>query len=108
MLTAMKTALAGLPLQSTRKSEASFIEIVLYRKNLPEWLAALEGLMGPPVKAEGEKPDKKATRLAEPYGGVWVDQILFHSQGADGQIVAMFWPWQDKNHITLKVIAQPG
>ena len=46
-------------------------------------------------------------RVTEKYGGIGVNQTLFKKNGEADIVIAMFWPWQDGVHATLKIAAMP-
>jgi hypothetical protein len=42
-------------------------------------------------------------RMTEDYGGIQTGQTLFMREFDDFNVMAMFWPWQDGKHVTLKI-----
>jgi len=60
-------------------------------------------IFGKAVKPSGTKPTKEDSRLTENYGGVYANQILYKKEFNNTTIIAMFWPWQDSTHITVKL-----
>jgi len=83
-----------------RAETAEYCELVFYSKETDDWNRVIESFLGPPIKAAGIKPSKHDRDLTEEFGGITDNQTLF----SDGtSIIAMFWPWQDSAHTTLKI-----
>lgn len=79
-------------------------ELVFYNEDLDEWSKILTAVLGPPIKPPGAKPAKDDLRLSKDYGGIDINQTLFKKEFDDATVIAMFWPWQDNIHTTLKII----
>ena len=83
-----------------RASTAEYCELVFYSKETDDWNKVIASFLGPPIKTAGVKPSKHDMHLTEEFGGISDNQTLF----SDGtSIIAMFWPWQDAAHTTLKL-----
>ncbi len=80
-----------------------YSELVFYNKEIHEWNQILADILGPAIKPAGAKPTKDDLHLTKDYGGIWVDQTLFKKVFDDVTVIAMFWPWQDDIHTTLKM-----
>jgi hypothetical protein len=78
-------------------------ELVLYNREIDEWNKILADIFGPAIKPAGVKPTKDDLHLTKDYGGIWVDQTLFQKDFDDVTVIAMFWPWKDNIHTTLKM-----
>ncbi|UCG81111.1 MAG: hypothetical protein JSV60_02160 [Desulfobacterales bacterium] len=78
-------------------------ELVFCGEDIDEWHRIFADVLGPAVKPAGKKPTKDHWRLTKDYGGVWAGQTLFKKEFEDGTVIAMFWPWQDGIHVTLKM-----
>jgi len=76
-------------------------ELVLL--NTPALHKTLTDIFGPAMKESNEKPDKEMIILAKEYGGIWDNQTLFKKDSQSCILIAMLWPWDDKQHITLKL-----
>lgn len=87
-----------------RQIKDNYIELVFFNKEINEWDKLLSGILGPAVKPAGVSPDKEAQKPARDYGGIYANQTLFRKDFNDTAVIAMFWPWQDGVHTTLKVI----
>jgi hypothetical protein len=80
-----------------------YVELVFYNKEIAEWNKIFGDIFGPATKPVGVEPTKDDVHSAEDYGGIWADQTLFKRAFGDVIVIAMFWPWQDDIHTTLKM-----
>ena len=95
--------IANLPLAETRKSEDTYLEVVFFTTDLPQWMQVLTQHLGEPIKPPGTAPSADDKALTKSYGGIAANQTLFRGSVAEVAIVAMCWPWQDGEHVTLKI-----
>jgi len=79
-------------------------ELVFYHKHVDEWYRIFTEMLGPAIKPAGVRPKRKIRHLTKDYGGILKNQTLFKKDFDKVTIIAMFWPWQDNMHITLKMI----
>ena len=79
-------------------------ELVFYNKEIDGWSKIFVDILGPPIKPAGIEPTKYDLHLTKDYGGIFGNQILFKKEFADVTVIAMFWPWQDNIHTTLKIV----
>lgn len=94
---------AKLGVEEQRELSDEYAELVFYNEDLEEWSEVLTQVLGPPAKPAGIRPTPDDLRLSEDYGGIHDNQTLFKKKFAELTVIAMFWPWQDKVHTTLKV-----
>lgn len=92
-----------LSVHEEREVSDDYAELVFYNKDLNEWNKALIDTLGPAIKPAGVEPTKENLRLTENYGGIYDNQTLFKKDFGNVSVLAMFWPWQDNTHTTLKV-----
>ena len=78
-------------------------ELVFYNREIDEWDKILADIFGHAIKPAGVSPSKDDLHLTKDYGGIWIDQTLFKKDFDDVTMIAMFWPWKDDIHTTLKV-----
>ena len=78
-------------------------ELVFYNREIDEWNKIFIVILGQPTKPAGVKPTKDDLRLVEDYGGIDDNQTLFKKEFDDVTVIAMFWPWGDDVHTTLKI-----
>lgn len=87
-----------------RKMEAEYNELVVFNKDLSRWERIFGEIFGPPAKPPGREISVEDFKLTKPYGGVQDNQTLFKKETADAVMIAMFWPWQDMVHTTIKIV----
>jgi hypothetical protein len=92
----------GLNVQE-RIIDDDYVEVVIIVSEYPKWKEHLKFFLGGPLKDKGIVPSKEQTSMADPYGGIKAEQVLFASDIEGISIIAMLWPWQDEEHITLKL-----
>jgi hypothetical protein len=80
-----------------------FVELVFQKQEVDGWQRILTAFLGPPVKPKGKAPTEKDLALTAKTGGIRIDQTLFEKEFEDESIIAKFWPWKDKIHITLRM-----
>ena len=86
-----------------RAETAEYCELVFYNKETDDWNKVIASSFGPSIKSAKVKPTKQDVLLTEEFGGICDNQTLFKKE-ADGAVaIAMFWPWQDDVHTTLKI-----
>ncbi len=78
-------------------------ELVFYNREIDEWTKIFADILGPAMKPAGVEPTEEHLSLARDHGGVWAEQTLFKREFGDATVIAMFWPWQDDRHTTLKI-----
>ncbi|MBL7196503.1 MAG: hypothetical protein ISS47_00235 [Candidatus Omnitrophica bacterium] len=79
-------------------------ELVFYNKQTDEWNKIFTDILGPAIKPAGVKPTVDDLDLTKDYGGIYENQTIFKKDFDDVSVIAMFWPWQDNIHTTLKVV----
>jgi len=87
-----------------RLGSEEWFECVLSRNKLSEVTILLSAYFKTPIKRSGEKPSAEAKRMTAAYGGIRKSQTLYYLKQNDREYCAMLWPWEDGEHITLKVI----
>ena len=80
-----------------------YCERVFYSKDTKEWDEMFISIFDQPIKPAGIKPTKENLLLTESYGGIYSNQTLYKKEFDDVTAIAMFWPWQDGLHTTLKI-----
>ncbi len=86
-----------------RRITDDYAELVFYNQKLDKWNKILGGILGSPKKPAGKEPSEDDLHLTRDYGGIWVNQTLFRKEFGDFTLIAMYWPWQDDIHTTLKM-----
>ncbi len=103
MLERIEKKLGELAVSKQRKRTDNYSELVFFNKDLKKWDRALTGILGPPMKSKWKKPDENLTVITRGFGGIRVGQTLYFKEFEDCKVLAMFWPWKDKTHTTLKL-----
>lgn len=95
--------LSSLKVYEQRELTDTYSELVFCNTEKDAWYAIITEVLGPAVKPSGAKPAKDDLKLTDEYGGIFANQTLF-KKAVDGvTFLAMFWPWQDDEHTTLKI-----
>ncbi len=87
-----------------RDVDNDYVEVVFFSKDIAEWTTVLTEIFGEPLSPSGVAPTPEAVQLTKDYGGISAAQTLYKKDFPSGGILAMFWPWQDSVHTTLKII----
>jgi len=93
-----------LKVEEERVNSSGYNEQIIFADEIDQWHKALTGVLGSAVKPEGEKTTPEHFALTVNYGGIFDDQTLFYKKFEDRSILAMFWPWKNKIHVTLKIV----
>ncbi len=93
----------GLNFQEVRTNDSDFFEAVLVKAVLADLTKGLEKIFG-----RAQFPSEKALPLeveqkVSEFGGIRSGQALYFLKGQESILFAMLWPWQDGEHITLKI-----
>jgi hypothetical protein len=94
---------SGLNIDTKRELTDEYGELVFSSEDIKQWSEILAGILGPAVKPEGVKPAKEDKKITDDYGGIRRDQTLFRKEFNGVVIIAMFWPWDDGQSVTLKL-----
>ncbi len=86
-----------------RSMTEEYLELVFFAEDIHQWNEMVTDVLGPAIKCPGKGPTPDHLNLTKKYGGIRVDQTLFRKESNGGTIIAMFWPWQDGIHTTLKI-----
>jgi len=87
-----------------RIEQEDYIELVLRREAISQYICSLDSMFGSPAKPEGVRPSWRLSRAAKKYGGIKKNQTLYLHNDMGEKFMAMLWPWQDGEHATLKLI----
>ena len=96
--------LQALKVEESRAQTEEYFEAVISKDSLDALHTILTAYFGSPLKPEGHAPSGKASRHAEPHGGIRKDQTMYFHQDGDVCEYALLWPWGSGARITLKVI----
>ncbi|MBU1086202.1 MAG: hypothetical protein KKD05_01640 [Candidatus Omnitrophica bacterium] len=93
-----------LDIYQQRQAADNYAEIVIFNKEIFLCAEIMEELMGEPVCSEGIKPTDQDIADTKDFGGIFNEQTLYKKDFDRTRVLVMFWPWQDGEHITLKVV----
>ncbi len=103
MLERMDQKFKSLDICKSRKSSPTYREIVFFNKDIKKWNRVLAGTLGDPVNSKWNRPEKQVEKMTRKYGGIRKGQTLYVKEYDNFSIMAMIWPWKDKQHSTLKL-----
>lgn len=103
MLSSLDKKFQSLTICKQRKSNDTYREIVFFNKDIKKWDRLLSGNLGTPVKSKWAAPDKSLNKIARKFGGIRKGQTVYMKEYDNFSILAMLWPWKDKQHTTLKL-----
>ena len=101
----IREKLSCLEIYERRRQDYNYEEVVVYSRHASDVIQMLAKLLGPAVKISGQSPSNDAKRLTRNFGGIYEDQTLFKKDVDGGMLLAMLWPWGDREHTTLKIAA---
>jgi hypothetical protein len=81
-----------------------YAEFVVLADHAADWEKLFITHLGPPTKKAGINPSTEDQLLAQRFGGIGRGQTMFVKKEDEHVLLVMFWPWQDRLHITIKVI----
>lgn len=88
-----------------RRITPDYAEVVLPSKDILYWADVFSRIFGEPVSPAGIKPSEEDIALTKNFGGIGLHETLYRKDFAGGTLLAMFWPWQDGEHTTLKIVS---
>ena len=86
-----------------RRATDEYVELVFYNDKQNEVDDILEDMLGSPRKPAGVKPSQDDLGLTREHGGIWDNQTLFVNECEGYTVMAMYWPWDDEVHTTLRM-----
>ena len=93
----------NLEIYQSRHQSDDYLELVVLNKDIEQWNMAVAEVMGPVLKSAGASPTDYDRSITQEFGGIMPGQVLFEKKTTVNSLIAMFWPWQDSVHTTLKV-----
>ena len=98
----------GLDVHENRREEPEYRELVVYAKDVASWEKVFEEALGPAAKPPGSKATEEHEMMTDEYGGIEKTQTLYLKQDDSALTLVMLWPWQDKIHVTVKMVFLKG
>ena len=92
--------------EQTRRESEEYLEMVMFKDSWNEVLSLFDGYFGSPLKAAGQEADEEAETVANRFGGIAQEQVLYHSARENAEHIAMIWPWSDGKRMTVKILQE--
>jgi hypothetical protein len=89
--------------EEVRVDNNDFFEAVLRKANLDTIHAKLISVFGPSTWPSESKLTSEVQEVIQPFGGIMSGQTLYFTHMDEWAVFAMFWPWGDKERVTLKL-----
>ena len=99
----IKQEIKKIELDAVRADNEHYFEGVVKKVSLGALTRVLETIFGPCAWPSRNKLSKDVEKLANEFGGVRKDQALYCISPDSPLIIAMLWPWQDGERVTLKM-----
>ncbi|MDD5194810.1 MAG: hypothetical protein PHQ96_03930 [Candidatus Omnitrophica bacterium] len=103
-ITEIKKAINNIHFNEVRFDNDVKFEAVLIKSELAVLTVQLASFFGSPLFPSKTKLSKEISQEIEVFGGIMAGQTLYFLSRDGDTIFAMLWPWQDNQHITLKII----
>jgi len=89
--------------ETVRINSNKYFEAVLLKNKLPDLTKTLEKIFGAPKWPSEKELSGETQEIINGFGGIRDDQSLYFLKQEKDYVFAMLWPWQDGEHITLKI-----
>lgn len=99
----LKNEIKGIAFEEIRSDTGTYLEAVILNKNMDRLVFSLKQHLGAPVFPSDAALSTQAEDVIKSFGGINNGQTLYLKVDGQEAIFAMFWPWQDKAHTTLKL-----
>ena len=81
-----------------------YAQLVFSNQHMGEWLDCIGDILGRPVKTAQQPVSAEIIELTEDFGEIFDHQTLFYREIDRHRVIAMFWPWKDREFTTLKIM----
>ena len=81
-----------------------YVQLVFSSKQLPAWMDSMVSILGAPVKTAEQSVSEEVIALTEDFGEIFDHQVLYYREIDHHRIMAMLWPWSNREMITLKIM----
>lgn len=100
----LKARVESINFNELRENSDDYFEAVVSTIELPKLNTILKDFFGLPVWPSKQELSLYIKKVIKESGGIGPGQTLYlYSQG-NNTIFAMLWPWQDKQHTTIKIV----
>ncbi|MFA4853897.1 MAG: hypothetical protein WC616_00920 [Candidatus Omnitrophota bacterium] len=101
---AIKKDIKSLSFDCLRTDGDNLFEGVVVKKELEKLNAQLKSFLGEPVYPSRNRLTHEMQETVDGFGGVKPGQTLYYKDSGNNRILAMLWPWQDGERVTVKII----
>jgi len=88
---------------TVREESSDYFEAVIDKSELMNLASRLENFFGPRIWPSKNKLSEEVVNSIREFGGVMPDQALYFRKTNNKGAFAMLWPWQNGEHITVKI-----
>jgi len=81
-----------------------YVQLVFSSKHLADWMASIAAILGDPVKIADQPVSADIMALTQDLGEIFDHQTLYYHEIDHHRIMAMLWPWNNGESITLKIM----
>ncbi len=99
----LKNQVKNVIFESVRADYDDYFEAVITAERLDELNLNLERGFGSPVWPSKTRLASQMQKAIDEFGGIRSGQTLYWGDEEKTSFFAMLWPWQDREHITLKM-----
>ncbi len=99
----LKKEIKSCAFDEVRLDDLDFFEAVIRKNNLETLYAKLNFIFGAPVWPSENKLSEEVQEVIKSHGGIVAGQTLYFTRMENFPVFVMFWPWGDKEHITVKL-----
>lgn len=89
---------------TVRQESGIYFEAVVAKKELANLTTRLENFFGPPMWPLKNNLPSQVQEAIRDFGGIMPGQTLYFWNQGNDTVFAMLWPWQDGEHITIKMV----
>jgi hypothetical protein len=99
----LKTEIKNVAFETVRTDAEDYFEAVITKEKLTELSFTLEKGFGVPAWPSKNRLAAQIQKAIAEFGGIRDGQTLYFGNEDKYSLFAMLWPWQDAEHITLKI-----
>lgn len=90
--------------ETLRKDSEDSFEAVVKKDELTRLSEKLEKFFGVAIWPSKNKVPSSVQKVINDAGGIRSNQTLYFWSTEKDTIFAMLWPWQDGEHVTIKIV----
>ena len=98
----LRERLGEINFEMVRADSDAYFEAVLTSDEYDNTALKLKETLGEPIYYGSGRLSSEVRKKISAFGGITKGQVLYYRWERIKDIFAMFWPWRDGQHITLK------